>query len=279
MDIGVVRGWSSVTAVRREGIDGDGFIVTVVGPGVIPVVYRPVLASCVTVLRARLPDLVVVYVYGSVATGRARQPESDVDLLIVLADQAERRVIDEIAAELSDRFRGVAREVGLAVVSLAELWADDLDGVGVRCFVKHYCVPVGGDDVRPLLAACRASPEVAWAFNHNTAVAVADAQRCLEQARTAEEVRQVCRRVARKVTLAATSLASIVESTWTTDRRRAAEIITLRYPQWAAAAADALRWCSAPTASSATVRAFLHDYASWVATELERQAELHLNLE
>jgi predicted nucleotidyltransferase len=279
VDLGVVRGLSSVTAVRREGLDGDGFIVTAVGADMIPVAYRPVLAACVTVLRARLADLVVVYLYGSVATGRARQPESDVDLLIVLADQAEHGVIDGIAVELSDRFRDVAREVGLAVVTLAELWADDLDGLGVRCFIKHYCVPVDGDDVRPLLAACRASPEVAWAFNHNTAVAVADAQRCLAQARTAEEVRQVCRRVARKVTLSATSLASIVESTWTTDRRRAAEIITLRYPHWTLAAADALRWCSAPTSSRAAVRAFLCGYASWVATELERQAAPHLSLE
>jgi hypothetical protein len=86
---------------------------------------------------------------------------------------------------LSDSHRDVAREAGLAVVTLAELWADDLDGLGGRCFVKHCCVPLDGDDVRPRLPACGASPEVAWAFNHNTAVAVADAQRCLARARTA----------------------------------------------------------------------------------------------
>jgi predicted nucleotidyltransferase len=262
-------------AGRGEGIDRDGFIVTGVGADVIPVAYRPVLASCIAVLHARLTDVVVVYVYGSVATGRARQPESDIDLLVVLADHADHGVIDGIAAELSDSHSHVAREVGLAVVTLAELWADDLDGLGARCFVKHYCVPLDGDDVRALLPACRASPEVAWAFNHNTAGAVADAQRRLEQARTADEVRRVCRSAARRVTLSTTSLASIVESTWTTDRHRAAEIITIRYPRWAADAADALRWCSAPTASRGAVTAFLDGYASWVAAELERQAELH----
>jgi predicted nucleotidyltransferase len=143
----------SVTAVRREGIDGNGLIVTAVGVDGVPVAYRPMLAACVTVLRARLADL-VVYVYGSVATRRARQPESDIDLLVVVADQADHGVIDEIAAELSHSHRDIAREVGLVVITLAELWGDDLDGLGGRCFVKHYCVPLDGDDVRPLLAPC-----------------------------------------------------------------------------------------------------------------------------
>jgi uncharacterized protein len=275
IDASVVRGLAAVTAVRGEGIDRNGFIVTAVDLEAIPSAYELVLDSSVAVLRARLPELVAVYLYGSVATGRARPPDSDVDLLVVLATRVGDVVIDAVATELSAKYRDVAREIGIAVVTQAELSADDLDGLGARCFVKHYCVPLHGEDLRPPLAPCRATPEVAWAFNHNTATAVSDAQIRLEQAQTAEEVRQVCRSAARKITLSATSLASIVESTWTTDRHRAAEIISCRYPQWAADAADALRWCSTPTESRDTVHAFLHGYASWVASELARQGQLH----
>jgi hypothetical protein len=265
---------SGVTTVRVEGIDRNGFIVTAADLDAIPPVYRPVLDSSVATLRARLPDLVGVYLYGSVATGRARPPDSDVDLLVVLATGAGDIGIDAVAAELSATHRDVARGIGVAVVARAELFADGLDGLGARCFVKHYCVPLHGEDLRPLLPPCRASVEVAWAFNHNTSTAVADARIRLEHSQTAEEVRQVCRSAARKITLSATSLASIVESTWTTDRHRAAEIISTRYPRWAADATDALRWCSTPTASRDSVHAFLNGYASWVASELARQVQL-----
>ncbi len=264
-----------MTADPGEGIDRAGFIVTGVAVEAIPVVYQPVLESSIGMLCARVPDLVAIYLYGSVATGQACPPGSDVDLLVVVSNRVDHRAMIATAAELSALHRGVARDVGIAVVTLTQLWADDLDGLGGRCFVKHYCVPLHGDDVRPRLPRCLASPQVAWAFNHDTSVAVADAQRRLDHAATPEEVREVCRSAARKVTLSAASLASIIEPTWTTDRNRAAQVITARHPEWARGAADRAQLVLITDRLPRRRVRVLHGFASWVASELALQAARH----
>ena len=254
-----------------EGIDRAGFIVTGVAVEAIPVVYHPVLESSITHASRWVPDLVAIYLYGSVATGHARPP-------------ALGRRPPRDRAE-SSRPRSRARHCGRSCrhcietspetsgspwSRCTELWADDLDGLGGRCFVKHYCVPLYGDDVRRQLPRCRASPQVAWAFNHDTSVAVADAHAAWSsRIRPRRSARSVASRHARS---------HCRRRHWPRSWSRPGPPTATAPPsssppgirEWAQGAADALRWCSSPTDCRAAVYEFLHGFASWVASELAR---------
>ena len=198
--------------------------------GLIPPLYQPMLSTCVSTLVSSVDGLVAGYLYGSVATGRASPPESDLDLLVVTLDRTASDDIDACAAGLTTQFIGLVHDVGIADVDIDGLFAENVDALGNRCFIKHYCVPVQGDDLRSRLPSCRPSPTIAWAFNHNVADAIDRARQRLDVATTSDDVQAVCRVAARKVLLAAASLMSAITSTWTTDRARAAEFVAEPIP-------------------------------------------------
>ncbi len=259
-------------ADRLEGVDADGYIVSGVDLELISEGYRAVLESIVSTVLGAVDGVVAIYLYGSVATGTARQPQSDVDLFVVTRDSGSRDAVAAVAVELSRRYRHFAREVGIAHATMAGLFGDDLDALGGRCFIKHYCLPLYGDDIRARLPRCRPSAAIAWAFNHNVGTAIDEARLRLDAADGGNDVEQVCRRIARKVMLAAASLTSVVTSSWTTDRRCAAAAIAERYPEWAEQAAMALDWGSDPTDDPIVVRAFLDGFAAWIAQQLHDNA-------
>ena len=253
---------------EHEGVDADGFIVSGADVELIPADYRPALDSAVSTLVAGVEGLISVYLYGSVATGEACIPQSDIDLLVVTVDSGSSGAVAAAAKDLCSRYRLLAREVGIAHATMPGLFGDDLDALGGRCFIKHYCVPLHGDDIRAHLPRFQPSARMAWAFNHNIAVVIDEAHQWLGTARDSDEVKSVCRSIARKVLLAAASLTSVVTSTWTTDRQRAAAAIVEHYPDWAEQSALAVRWTTAPTGEASNVRAFLDGFAVWVAREL-----------
>ena len=257
-----------------EGVDDEGFIVSGAAVELIPPLYSPVLETCVATLAATIDGLVSIYLYGSVATGRASPPESDLDLLVVTHDDTASDDIKACAANLTTRFSGAVHDVGIGHVTVDELFADNLDALGNRCFIKHYCLPVHGDDLRPRLPSCRPSATLAWAFNHNTEAAIDRARKQLNLATTGDEVQAVCRAAARKVLLAAASLTSVVTSSWTTDRTRAATFIADAYPEWAHDATVGLAWTRTPTDDSTAVQRFLDGFATWVAQQLQITSSL-----
>ena len=144
-----------MTRDPAEGVDADGYLVTGAAVANIPPAYQRVIADCVAALTA-YPELDGLYLYGSVATGQARPPDSDLDLLALWTSPAD---ASATAAALSARHAAVVREVGLAEASVDSL-SDDAD----RCFLKHYCVPLAGRDRRDDLPRCRPSRALALGF-------------------------------------------------------------------------------------------------------------------
>jgi predicted nucleotidyltransferase len=256
----------------REGVDDDGFIVSGADAELISAGYQPALESVVSSLVGSVEGLISVYLYGSVATGEACPPQSDIDVLVVTRDGGSSAAVADAAKDLSWRYRHLAREVGIAHATMAGLFGDDIDALGERCFIKHYCVLLHGDDLRAQLPRYRPSATMAWAFNHNVAAAIAEARQRLDTASESGDVKQVCRSIARKVMLAAASLTTVIDSEWTTDRHRAAGAIAEHYPEWADQATVALEWASAPTDDPSKVRKFLDGFGTWIAQELQDRA-------
>jgi uncharacterized protein len=196
----------------REGVTPDGLIRTGATRDAITPVWTPVLEAAVHTVAERAS----LYVYGSVATGGAQTPASDVDLLSVGLPAVD---AGRLAAELSAWFRDRCREVSIAPAAWPDLSADDDEGHGLRVFLRHYCVHLAGDDPAAALPAYAADARAARGFNGDIARHLRRWERELDDgAGTA----RLATRVARKTLLAVAGLVSVREGTWSTDRRACA---------------------------------------------------------
>jgi len=214
-----------VTRDPAEGVDADGYLVTGAALVNIPPAYRPVVDDCVAALTA-FPELDGLYLYGSVATGRARPPDSDLDLLALWTSTVD---VSATVATLSARHAAVVREVGLAEAGVESL-ADEAD----RCFLKHYCVPLAGRDRRADLPRCRPSRRLALGFAGDLPVllrSIAD---------TAPTPEVAARRAARRLLLGVATIESASHGTWTTDRATGAALLSRHHPEWTDVAGRAL---------------------------------------
>ncbi|MCC5948206.1 MAG: nucleotidyltransferase domain-containing protein [Nitriliruptoraceae bacterium] len=196
----------------REGVTSEGTIRTGASRGRIVPAYAEVLRAAVDAVPGRAS----LYVYGSVATGTARAPSSDVDLLSLgLPDAAAAR----ISATLSERFRDRCREVSVAPASVEELEAPTDEGYGLRVFLRHYGVHLAGDDPAEGLPTYPADAAAARGFNGDIARHLdawrADLQR-------GADVAHLGTWIARKTLLAVAGLVSVRDATWSTDRRACA---------------------------------------------------------
>ena len=222
-----------MTRDPAEGVDADGYLVTGAAPGNVPPAYRPVIDDCVATLTA-FPELDGLYLYGSVATGRARPPRSDLDLLALWTSTVD---ASAAVAAVSARHADVVREIGLAQAQV-----DSLAAEADRCFLKHYCVPLAGRDRRADLPPCRPSRALADGFNDDLPALVGRLKSAVDGAATPADRLVAVRKAARRLLLAVATVESVSHGTWSTDRATGAALLDRHHPEWSEMARRALAW-------------------------------------
>lgn len=221
-----------------EGVDADGYLVTGAAVANIPPVYRPVLDDCVATVTAAFGDrLDGLYLYGSVATGWATPPDSDIDLLALWTSTVDSAAVVAVAAALSTRHSAVVREVALAQAPLDSIKLD-----ADQAFVKHYCVPLSGRDIRPELPRFRPSRALADGFNDDLPAVVHRLRSTVDFAGTPEARLAATRKAARRLLLAVATIESVSHATWSTDRGTGAALLARHHPEWTDVAGRALDW-------------------------------------
>jgi len=198
-----------------EGVTSLGTIKTGAHRDRVSARYRPVLEGAISAVRAADPDS-SLYVYGSVATGMARLPESDVDLLTVGLSTA---AAGAIARRLSRQFADLSRAVDVAAAQSSDFAGETDEAYGGRVFLRHYCVHLSGPDLHSGLPQYAADVRAARGFNGDIA---RQAGRWRAELNEGCDPGQLGRRIARKSLLAVAGLVSVHDKTWTTDRARAA---------------------------------------------------------
>ena len=220
-----------------EGVAADGTIRTGAARARVPAAYEPVVEALVNAFeqaRAAAPGgTAALLLYGSVATGRARPPDSDVDAFIL---GLPGHLLDGTGGRLSERFVGLCREVALGAARLEDQEGGDDERYGNRVFLKHYCAVLAGDDVAAAWQPFPADARAARGFNGDIALHLARWRDRVHPALAPAGVAALGRTVARKALLAAAGLVSVHDGTWTTDRATGARRWSLVDP----AVADAL---------------------------------------
>jgi uncharacterized protein len=218
-----------------EGVAADGTIRTGADRARVPAAFEPVLADAAFLADERGASL---YVYGSVANGTVRHGSSDVDLLSVdLPDAAA------AGQRLSVRYGGLCRGVEIAAAEAADLVGDTDAAYGFRVFLRHYCVHLAGPDPSAALPAFPADASAARGFNGDVARHCRRWRQELESGTASADLLGV--RAARKTLLAVAGLVSVRDSTWTTDRARAARRWGELEPGLAAPLGRLLSWATA----------------------------------
>jgi uncharacterized protein len=98
-----------------EGASADGTITTGVDRCLVPERFEPAVSTASAAVAEAASSEASVYLYGSVANGRARYGQSDVDLLTV---GLTRRRAEELGRELSRQFSGLCRGIEISPLIL-----------------------------------------------------------------------------------------------------------------------------------------------------------------
>ena len=217
-----------------EGLDEHGVIRTGASRDRISEPFRRIVDASVGAIRSVAPTA-SVYAYGSVTTGQASSPESDVDLLTIGLDALAAKRITEVE---SARSRTWCRSVEIAAASSSDFVGDSDEAYGGRVFLHHYCVHLAGPDLDTATEGFPGDRRAARGFNGDIA---------RHHARWRDASSQISpavlgRRMGRKTLLAVAGLVSVHDSTWTTDRRRAARRWSELHPNLGTGLDELVAW-------------------------------------
>jgi hypothetical protein len=226
----------------RECLSAGGAIRTGASLDRIPGQFVPVLHDAVARVREAAPSA-SVYVYGSVATGVATSPGSDVDLLTIglHADRAA-----EIGAQLTRQHGSVCRGVEIAAAKASDFAGDHDEAYGARVFLHHYCVHLAGSDFDRARSGFAGDRRAARGFNGDIGRHAAWWRRDLDRVAAAD----LGRRVGRKTLLAVAGLVSVHDTMWTTDREHAATRWGQVHPDLADGLDELYDWAEAHQSAS-----------------------------
>jgi predicted nucleotidyltransferase len=215
-----------------EGVTADGMIATGAHPDRIPNAYRDIIEDAIDAVASGGGGAEAsLYLYGSVATGTAVVPSSDVDLFTIGLPSV---VAGRIGARLTERHRETTRAVQVGAAQHSDYEGDGWEARGNRIFLRHYCVHLTGPDPQAELPAHPADAAAARGFNGDIAIYAAQWEAALvDRADTAS----LARRIGRKSLFAVAGLVSVHDDTWTTDRHLAAQ----RWAEIEPGLADGLR--------------------------------------
>jgi hypothetical protein len=218
-----------------EGVDRAGSIVTGVGFDRVPAPFGPVIDAVVDAVNAN-GDASSLYVYGSVATGMAVAPTSDVDLLSFGMEAEQAKAVTQ---RLSRDFAEVCRAVDIAVAQAPDLVGSGDAAYGNRVFLRHYCVHLCGPPLHVGLPAFPADRRAARGLNGDIDT---HARRWRSDLESGCRPAALGRRLGRKSLLATAGLVSVHDRTWTTDRHSAARRWGHIEPVWATSLNELLAW-------------------------------------
>lgn len=262
-----------VSPITPDGLDAEGYIEIRCAIERISPFFRPVVDESIARLETSFgPRLHSIYLYGSVAIGEAKPRQSDLDILVVIGDamfDPDHARLKQITNSLSATNYASVREVGIGAVSIQQALADE-NLAGLGCFIKHLCVCVTGEDIRPRLPKFRPTIEVARGFNGDFAAVMQAKLQKLAKTNQTKAAQAVMRQICRKIVRTGFSLVMPRLGCWTTDLDRSAEYFCSCYPQMQAAMAMIVAWTRQPPEDRAEFLRTVTSLVEWLTAEFER---------
>jgi uncharacterized protein len=231
-----------------EGLSPEGMIETGVRKERIAPLFQAAIEESIKRVKeaSRLLKLndISLYLYGSVATGAAVSPSSDIDFLSIGLPPG---TAQHIASTLSSKFKPICRGVEFATANYEDFQGESDAAYGGRVFLRHYCLHLCGPDIVRQDQSFPGDVKAARSFNGD--IGNFYHRWCTEAPQTAAD--QLGRRIARKTLLAIAGLVSIHDHTWTTDRKTSGLRWANLNPQWHPSIEKLIAWSDNTDAAAA----------------------------
>ena len=182
--------------------------------------FEPLISGTLEALNHSFgPRLHSVYLYGSIAEGRARPGISDADFLVVLQEPVPNALetLEALSATLAHRFAQVITKVDLPCTHVAEV-LDPLNRVDISAYLQILCLPLQGEDLRPRLKPVSPDWHMLKAWNGDLRLSIAEALEVLaDPTRSQEEQLLAQRQIAGKTIRALFMVLAARHKIWQTD--------------------------------------------------------------
>lgn len=253
-------------------VDRNGYI-TVPKHSAFQPAFSSVVAQVVAALCLRFPNLIhSLYVYGSVAEGRAIIGKSDLDITLVFHDELRQPIAEELTAiqlELEKSYPIVSKidfDCGL----LHQVMLPD-NRLSWGYWLRHHCVCVYGDDLGRRFPVFKPAKAIAVAVNGDF-MSVLDKLLSQMQSSTDEhKILQLQRAAARKLIRATSILRHEQDDDWPETLQEHCIKFKCRYPSLSDSIDDLLATSYEPLGDVDNFRMRIMAFARWLNTEFHQQ--------
>ncbi|MDQ5912537.1 MAG: uncharacterized protein QG568_752 [Patescibacteria group bacterium] len=264
--------------MNKFGVDNNGIIVTEVSADKVTSQYKPIVSEVLnSIVKELASQLDGVYMYGSVATGKAVEGKSDLDILLVLKDAPNNELSEKISIlekSLSEKYEPKLRGVGLTVTNVGEVTSEK-EKYGYMCYIKHLCVCIYGNDVTKDVPAFHPSKEVAKGFNGDIGERLEFYKDKIEKETSELELKKLSQEVSKKIVRTGFSLVMPRSGSWSTDLQSSFDIFAYYYPERTSEMKTALDWARGVSVEKSAVIEFIKIFGQWLSEEFEREISVN----
>lgn len=238
----------------------------------IPARYKSIVDDVKSQLLEFSDKIHSIYLYGSVATGKARSPTSDLDLVVVLKAKPTSKLeskLKELEKLLSTKYQKIFREVGFAITYQNEVLRSD-EAFGWRFFLTILSVKLFGDDL--FQEEMKFSPTRKLAKNLHSDIDknIAEAKKNIESSND-EEAKLQIKSIMKKIIRTAFSMVMEDENYWTTDLDEMTNIFTKYYPEKKQQINAVLKIAKSKSPDKKSATSILNNFGKWISLEFRKK--------
>lgn len=258
----------------KNGLDSQGYIKTDVSSDKIKPRYILVLKNIEEELFRCFPtNIHSIYVYGSVATGKAKNKISDLDLLIVFKKKlntVEKKKLAGIQNDLTGQHINSFREIGLESIDLPFVLRKNHEA-GYQCFIKHLCVFCWGKNLQDQFPKFKPDINVAYEFNGDLNKNLKKVKDKFKKTVNSAEYLLLMKSTMKKMIRTAFSLVMPRDKSWTTDLKTMSKAFIKYNPEKEDDILTALKWTKSLPQERKLVFKFIDDFGGWLIREFKLQ--------
>lgn len=238
----------------------------------IPARYKSIVDDVKSQLLEFSDKIHSIYLYGSVATGKAKSPTSDLDLVVVLKEKPTSKFkseLKELEKSLSKKYQKAFREVGFAITYKNEVLRGK-EAFGWRFFLTILSVKIFGDNLFQKEMKFSPSRKLARNLHSDIEKNIEETKKKIKNANS-EEAKLQIKSIMKKIIRTAFSIVMEDENYWTTDLDEMTKIFTKFYSKKKQQINAVLKMAKSKSPDKKSATSILNNFGKWVSLEFHKK--------
>lgn len=251
-------------------VDHHGYI-ALPPSGAFQPAFTPVIAEVAERLNGAFPALIhSLYLYGSVAQGRAIPGSADLDMTLVFTQPPDPVTAEQLASVRAalEKAHPIISKIDFDCGLLQQVLHPD-NSLSWGYWLKHHCRCISGEDLSQRFQPFRPSKQIAVAINGDFSEVI---NNWLREMKASDELKKrllLQRAAARKAIRATAILRSEQDSDWPDTLQEHATKLTHRYPALADEMRYLLRVSTQPDGNLTEFSNRIRGFADWLSRECQ----------